>query len=254
MRIVDSHCHLNYLDDPTDALAYAVERNVDTVLCIGVEEGRYPEVLRFAHDCVKPKVYASVGEHPGSATGSPAWIKQYLNEPSVVAIGETGLDYFYEKSLETQALQRKGFDYQMQLAAETGLPVIIHTRDAIADTLATIRAYPEVRGVLHCFTETWEMAEEAISLGYFVSISGIVTFNNADNVRIVARQIPDDRLLIETDAPWLAPAPHRGKQNQPGFVADTASYLADLRGQSLETLVANTRANFFELFALKDAD
>ena len=248
MHLVDSHCHLNYLDDPNKALADASARGVDTILCIGVEEERYPEVLQFSERGESDlQVLCSVGEHPGSATGKPEWIHQYLAEPGVVAVGETGLDYFYEKDSDIQALQRAGFEYQMQIAADVGLPVIIHTREAIEDTLAILHNFPNVRGVLHCFTETWAMAEEAIALGYYVSISGIVTFKNAKNVQEVAHQIPNDRLLIETDAPWLAPVPNRGQQNQPAFVADTAAYLADLRGQSLEELVAYTRANFFEL-------
>ena len=252
MQLVDSHCHLNYLDDPRLALANARERGIDTILCIGVEEARYPEVLEFGRHSGEPNVWCSVGEHPGSATGKPDWIHQYLAEPEVIAVGETGLDYYYEKDAGVQALQRDGFEYQMQVASDTGLPVIIHTRDAIDDTLAVLNNFPSVRGVLHCFTESWAMAEEAISLGYYVSISGIVTFKNATNVQDVARQIPDERLLIETDAPWLAPVPNRGKQNEPGFVADTAAFLADLRDQSLEELVACTRANFFELMNLTD--
>lgn len=249
MQLVDSHCHLNYLDNPEHALAGARARDVGTILCIGVEEERYPEVLEFTRQTQQPAVYASVGEHPGNATGHPDWIEQYLQEPGVVAIGETGLDYYYETDADVRARQLQGFEYQMRVAADADLPVVIHTRDAIEDTLGVIRAFPQVRGVLHCFTETWEMAEEAISLGYYVSISGIVTFRNGENVRSVARQIPDERLLIETDAPWLAPMPNRGKQNEPGFVADTASYLAELRGQSLEDLTRVTHDNFFTLFS-----
>ena len=246
MRIVDSHCHLNYLDDPAQAVAAALAADVETMLCIGVEQERICEVLACADRF--PGVWASIGEHPGVATGNPDWIAEYLDHPRVVAIGETGLDYFYETSAHSRALQQDGFRYQMNLARELDLPVIIHTRSAVEDTLATMAEFPDVVGVLHCFTESWEMAEQALAMGYYISISGIVTFNKAVNVRMVAERVPDNRLLIETDAPWLAPVPNRGQQNQPAFVVDTARCIAQLRGQSLSALAELTRDNFFSLF------
>ena len=166
----------------------------------------------------------------------------------MVAVGETGLDYKTADSAEEHRMQLQAFEHQMDLAERFDLPVVIHTRDAQSDTLKMLENFPKVRGVLHCFTESWEMAERAIELGYFISISGIVTFAKAENVRAVAEKVPLDRLLIETDAPWLAPVPHRGKENEPAFVADTASFLAQLRGIDVDDLAQATSANFSRLF------
>lgn len=246
MKIVDSHCHLNYLSDPAGAVEAARAADVDTMLCIGVEHERIAEVLACADRF--PGVWASVGEHPGVASGHPQWVTEYLNHPRVVALGETGLDYFHDTSARSQALQQAGFRYQMEVACERGLPVIIHTRSAVEDTLSIMSEFPEVVGVLHCFTESWEMAEQALEMGYYISISGIVTFKNADNVRTVAQLVPEDRLLIETDAPWLAPVPNRGAQNQPAFVVDTAKCVAQLRGIGVVALADMTQKNFFTLF------
>lgn len=166
-----------------------------------------------------------------------------------MAIGETGLDYHYEP--EAAALQQASFALHLQAAKITGKPVIVHTREARADTLTLLReaALPQA-GVLHCFTEDWEMARAALDLGFYISLSGIVTFRNAEALRDVARQIPSDRLLVETDAPYLAPVPHRGKPNLPQYVREVAEYLAVLRGVSYETLVEQTGENFFRLFPL----
>ncbi|XOV81612.1 MAG: TatD family hydrolase [bacterium] len=243
---VDSHCHLNYLEDPDGAIARARERGVNECLCIGVDQPAIEEVLSIAAD--HEHIWASVGEHPGSCSGDAGWVTRYLQRPKVVALGEMGLDYHYVEDPAAQALQRDTFAQQLALAHEHDFPVIIHTRAAQADTLALIRDFPGVVGVLHCFTESWELASAAIELGYYVSISGIVTFKNAANVREVAVRIPAQRLLIETDAPYLAPVPNRGRKNEPAFVTDTAAFLADLRGVELQTLAEETRANFFRLF------
>ena len=245
---VDSHCHLNYLDSPSDAIARASERGVETILCIGVEEERFAEVLQCTRNY--GHVWASVGEHPGNTAGQPEWVRDHLDDPKVVAVGEIGLDYFHVHNPAARAKQRAGFSYQMRLADEAGLPVVIHTRDALEDTLAIMKSYPGVVGVLHCFTESWEMANTALEMGYYISLSGIVTFKSADELREVAQKIPTERLLIETDAPWLAPVPNRGKQNEPAYLADTAHFLADLRRESLDELAASTRKNFFDLFRL----
>jgi TatD DNase family protein len=248
---IDSHCHLNYLEDPQGKLAAAHAAQVDGVLCIGVEESAIDEVLALAAaaPCAnRPRVWASVGEHPGNLSGDAGWVRAYLQRPGVVAVGEMGLDYFYEKDPQQQATQRTAFATQLQIAQDADLPAIIHTRDARDDTLALMRDFPAVRGVMHCFTESWHMAEQALEMGYYVSISGIVTFKNGANVREVAALVPDDRLLIETDAPWLAPIPHRGRKNEPAFVADTAQFVADLRSVSVTQLAAQTRDNFFTLF------
>jgi TatD DNase family protein len=159
-----------------------------------------------------------------------------------------GLDYHQETEAAGRNRQRECFAYQLSLAGKSQLPVVIHTRAAEADTLSHLRSQAGVIGVLHCFTESWDMASAALDLGYYISISGIVTFRNGDNVREVARKVPADRLLVETDAPWLAPVPHRGRKNVPAYVRDTAEYLAALRGTTLEELAQTTTANFFALF------
>ena len=246
---VDSHCHLNYLDDPAEAIDQARALGVEKILCIGVDPAGIGAVLDLAQQY--PQVFASVGEHPGNATAVPDWIDQYVTRDKVVALGEMGLDYHYESDAGQQAVQRQSFEEQMQRAADLELPVVIHTRAAEQDTIDVLRAYPQVHGVLHCFTESWTLASAGLELGYYVSISGIVTFKNADNVREVAGKVPSDRLLIETDAPWLAPVPHRGRQNQPAYVVDTAHYLAELRNEDVQELAAQTTANFYRLFNLE---
>lgn len=248
--LVDSHCHLNYLEAPEARLAAARAAGVGAFLCIGVDQAGCDEVLALAsaHD----DVWASVGLHPEAAAADgfrdPAWIRAGAAHERVVAVGETGLDYADGPDAAGRRAQLRAFDGQLDLAAELGLPVVVHTRAAQDDTLALLRAHPGVRGVLHCFTESWSMAEAALDLGYYISMSGIVTFRNADNVRAVARRIPDERLLIETDCPWLAPVPHRGRTNEPAYLGATARFLAELRGDSLESLARTTAGNFRCLF------
>ena len=196
-------------------------------------------------------MWASAGVHPDAASEGEAaqdWLPAALEHPQVVAVGEMGLDYAREPDTATKTMQRDCFEFQLELAASAQLPVVIHTRGAQADTLALLREFPSVTGVLHCFTESWDMAASALEMGYYVSMSGIVTFKNAEQVREVARAVPADRLLVETDAPWLAPVPNRGKTNQPAFVADTAQFVADLRGVGLNELAQQTTANFNALF------
>jgi TatD DNase family protein len=245
--LVDSHCHLNFLDEPERCLSEARARGVGAFLCIGVDAAGIDQVLALA--AAHPDVWASVGQHPEAAVADPSWIAAKLAHPRVVAAGEMGLDYADHPDAERRRLQLDRFDYQLTLAAQQRLPVIVHTRGAEADTLARLRAHPTVTGVLHCFTESWAMAAAALDLGYYVSISGIVTFKNAANVREVARQVPRDRLLVETDSPWLAPVPHRGKPNQPAFVAHTAAFIAELRGERFEALAESTTRNFTRLFS-----
>lgn len=244
--LVDSHCHLNYLEEPDRRLAEARGRGVGAFLCIGVDEAGIDDVLAIAD--AHADVWATVGQHPEACEADPGWIAPRLTHSRVVAAGEMGLDYFHEPDPEKQRLQLERFDQQLVLAAGCRLPVVIHTRSAEALTLDRLRAWPDMTGVLHCFTESWEMASAALDLGYYVSISGIVTFRNADNVREVARKLPHDRLLVETDCPWLAPVPYRGKLNQPAYLADTAAFLAELRGVDPEALAAQTTANFQRLF------
>jgi TatD DNase family protein len=244
---VDSHCHLNYLEDPAQALVRARARGVHECLCIGVEQDCIEDVLAVAES--QSGVWASVGEHPGSCSGDASWVQEYLHRDGVVAVGEMGLDYHYVEQEDQRALQRHTFSQQLAMASAQDLPAIVHTRSAESDTLALIEDCAGVRGVLHCFTESWAMAEQALAMGFYISISGIVTFKNGDNVRDVARKLPLDRLLIETDAPWLAPVPNRGKKNEPAFVVDTAEYLAGMLEMDVAALAEITRDNFFRLFS-----
>lgn len=255
--LVDSHCHLDRLDLTAHdgsldaALNAARARGVGHFLCIGVSADNAAQVKALAERYAD--VDCSVGVHPlDLAPGAePAidWLLQELNHPNVVAIGETGLDYHYEP--EAAELQQASFRLHLEAARITGKPVVIHTRAARADTLALLRdaALPQA-GVLHCFTEDWDMAKAALDLGYYISLSGIVTFRNADALRDVARQVPADRLLVETDSPYLAPIPHRGKPNLPEYVRDVAEFIALVRGERYEQLAERTTDNFRRLFPL----
>ncbi|KIU48482.1 hydrolase TatD [Pseudomonas putida] len=255
--LVDSHSHLDRLDLAAHggsldaALDAARARGVGHFLCIGVSADNAAQVRALA--ARYPDVDCSVGIHPlDLAPGeAPAldWLLGELNHPEVVAIGETGLDYHYEP--EAAQLQQASFRLHLEAARLTGKPVVIHTRAARADTLTLLReaALPQA-GVLHCFTEDWEMAKAALDLGYYISLSGIVTFRNADALRDVARQVPADRLLVETDSPYLAPIPHRGKPNLPEYVRDVAEFIALVRGERYEQLAQQTTENFRRLFPL----
>ncbi|MFF7706816.1 TatD family hydrolase [Pseudomonas sp. NPDC007930] len=259
-RLVDSHCHLDRLDlsahggSLNAALEAARARGVGHFLCIGVSADNAAAVKALAERY--PDVDCSVGVHPldVNPNGVPTldWLVGELTHPHVVAIGETGLDYHYEP--EAAEVQQASFRLHLDAARVTGKPVIIHTRAARADTLAMLReaALPQA-GVLHCFTEDWPMAREALDMGYYISLSGIVTFKNADALRDVARQVPADRLLVETDAPYLAPIPYRGKPNLPQYVREVAEYLAMLRGVPYERFAEQTSANFRRLFPLARA-
>lgn len=255
--LVDSHCHLDRLDLAAHdgsldaALAAARARGVQHFLCIGVSADNAGAVRSLAERYAD--VDCSVGVHPLDLEQGEApaldWLLGELNHPHVVAIGETGLDYHYEP--EAAELQQQSFRLHLEAAKITGKPVIVHTREARADTLALLReaALPQA-GVLHCFTEDWEMAKAALDIGFYISLSGIVTFRNADALREVARKVPADRLLVETDAPYLAPIPHRGKPNLPQYVREVAEFLAMVRGERFEDLAAQTTANFKRLFPL----
>lgn len=248
--LVDSHCHLNYLTDCDAKLAVARTLGVHGFLCIGVKQDTHADVMQIAQR--HADVWASAGVHPESVAGESSidWIESALHHNKIVGIGETGLDYFRvaDDAEHVRHAQRKSFAAHLALGRANDLPVIVHTRAADFDTRDLLRAHAGAIGVLHCFTESWELARAALDLGWYVSISGIVTFRNADNVRDVARRIPEDRLLIETDCPWLAPMPYRGKTNEPAFVTETATFLAALRGQPLDELAAQTTENFSRLF------
>ncbi|CAN1504556.1 TatD Mg-dependent DNase [Sphingomonadaceae bacterium] len=252
---VDSHCHLNYkglVEQQVDVLARARESGVSAMLNISTRECEWDDVIGLAEQ--ESDVWASVGIHPHEADQHVgmdcAKLVEKSAHPRVVAIGETGLDYYYDKS--DRAQQCTGFREHIKASRETGLPIIIHTRDAEADTAAILTE--EMRegaftGVIHCFTASAAFARIALDLGMYISLSGIVTFKNAQDLQDVAKWLPEDRLLVETDAPFLAPIPHRGRTGEPAFVADTACFVAQLRGVAPEILAQQTADNFYNLFS-----
>lgn len=253
--LVDSHCHLDrlklnkYNGELEGALQAARDRGVGKMLCVGISLENRATVTELAEK--HTDVVASVGVHPldveaGRAT--EVQLVEWAQHPKVVALGETGLDYYY--SDESKAVQQDSFAIHLRAAGEAKLPVIVHTREARQDTLELIREHgnSEYAGVLHCFTESWEMASAAMDMNYYISLSGIVTFKNAEELREVARKMPLDRLLVETDSPYLAPIPYRGKPNEPAFVREVAEFVADLKGISYEKLCQITGDNFHRLF------
>ena len=251
---IDSHCHLVYkglVEDQAAVLDRARAAGVSGMLNISTRESEWDAVVGVAER--EADVWASVGIHPHEADAHPeidaAKLIVRAAHPRVIAIGESGLDYYYDKSDREQ--QRTSFRAHIAAARETGLPLIVHTRDAEDDTaeiLADEMAKGAYTGVIHCFTASQDFADKALKLGFYISISGIVTFKNAKDLQASAATIPNDRLLIETDAPFLAPVPHRGKSCEPAFVADTARFLSNLRGVSVETMAKQSRVNFFNLF------
>ncbi|MDI3326231.1 TatD family hydrolase [Pontibacterium granulatum] len=253
---IDSHCHLDRLDlspynGNFDAMLDAAKaRQVQQMLCVSIEM----EQFRSMYDRIKPygHIFASVGVHPLNTDGQVVSVEALVEAaqlPRVVAIGETGLDYYYQQ--DTVEVQQESFRNHLLASSQTGLPTIIHTRDAREDTLQIIRenGNADVGGVLHCFTESLEMAKAALDLNYMISFSGIVTFRNAAELRDVVKAIPMDRILIETDAPYLAPVPHRGKKNEPKYVVEVAQCVADLKGLRIEEVAEQTTANFQRLFS-----
>ncbi len=251
---VDSHCHLNYkglVEDQDAVIARAGQAGVSAMLNISTRESEWGDIIATATKA--PNIWASVGIHPHEADGHPDVDTDKLvakaAHAKVIAIGETGLDYYYDKSDRDQ--QRTRFRAHIAAARETGLPLIVHTRNADADSgsiLTEEMGTGAYAGVIHCFTASREFADVALELGLYISISGIVTFKNANDLQSIAKTIPEDRLLIETDSPFLAPVPHRGKTCEPAFVANTAQFLADLRGVSVQHLASTTTDNFYRLF------
>ena len=252
--LADSHCHLNYeglVEEQQTVLARARARGVTAMLNIATREREWDAVLATAE--AEPDVWATVGIHPHEADRHPhidtAKLVERARHPRVVGIGESGLDYHYDHS--DRARQQDSFRAHIAACRETQLPLIVHTRDAEEDTLAILGeemgkgAYP---GVIHCFTASRAFAHRALELGFYISISGIVTFKNAREIQETAKVVPADRLLVETDAPFLAPVPHRGKRGEPAFVADTLAFLADLRGDDRAELSTLTAQNFHRLF------
>lgn len=254
--LVDSHCHLDRVDlapyegDFSKLMDATRAAGISHLLCVSIDLESYPAMLSLVEPF--PEISVSVGVHPNDQDRrepSVAELVELAAHPKNVAIGETGLDYFRtEGNLDWQ---RERFRTHIRAARETGKPLIIHTREARSDTIGIMREEQaeSVGGVMHCFTETWEMARAALDLDFYISFSGIVTFRNAAELREVAARVPDDRLLIETDSPYLAPVPHRGKPNEPRYVGKVAETIAELRGVSHEQLARQSRDNFFRLFS-----
>ena len=254
MRLIDSHCHLNYpglVERQGEVLASARARGVAGFLNISTRQSEWPAIVATAER--EPDVWASIGVHPHEADAHPdlgaGALVEAAAHPRVIAIGECGLDYFYDKS--DRAAQRERFQAHIEAARTTGLPLVVHTRDAEENTAAMLGEAVRqggVAGVLHCFTGSADLARKALDLGLYISLSGIVTFKNARDLQETAKLVPANRLLVETDAPFLAPVPNRGKTCEPAFVADTAAFVAALRSEPIEQLAATTSANFFNLF------
>lgn len=252
---IDSHCHLNYkglVEQEREVLARARANGVQGMLNISTRESEWDAVIGLAER--EPAVWASVGIHPHEADQhgdmTSAKLVEKARHPDVIGIGETGLDYFYNYSDREQ--QQACFRQHIAAARESGLPIIVHTRDAEEDTARIMREEMEqgaYSGVIHCFTASADFARIALDLGLYISLSGIVTFKNAKDLQEIAQTIPDDRLLIETDSPFLAPVPHRGRTCEPSFVSDTARFLAELKNIEIESLAAQTTSNFFRLFS-----
>ena len=255
--LVDSHCHINF--DPLASqlpqiLQNARDQGVAYLLCVSVNLEDFPQVLALAH--THPHIFASVGVHPDHQECREPTVDQLVElakDARIVAIGETGLDYY--RLTGDMTWQQERFRRHIRAAHASGKPLIIHTRSASADTIRIMQEEraQDIGGVMHCFTEDWDTARAALDLNFYISFSGIVTFKNAEAIRQVALKVPADRLLIETDSPYLAPVPHRGKVNEPAYVRYVASKLAELRQCSLDELATITTRNFFTLFATAKA-
>ena len=258
--LIDSHCHLDFPDfgpEVEDVVARAHEAGVGLMLTISTKVSEFDRVRAVAERF--PHVYCTVGIHPHEAASEPetdtATLVEMAKHPKVVGIGETGLDYFYEH--RPREAQQRNFRAHVAAARETGLPLVVHTRDADEDTAGILAeemgmgAFP---GLLHCFSSGPQLAEKALEIGFYISLSGILTFKNAVELRETASKVPMDRLLVETDAPYLAPVPKRGRRNEPSFVVHTAEKLAEVKGVSTSELAEATTANFLRLFSRVPAE
>ena len=259
--LIDSHCHLDRLDlknyegGLSDAIQAAFDEGVTHMLCVSIDLETFPEVLKIAENY--PQIFASVGVHPLSENQQAPTVDnliQLADHKKIIAIGETGLDYHYGK--EDQGWQRDFFRTHLQASRKTGTPVIVHSRSAKEDTLKILREEKaeESSGVLHCFTEDLDMAEQAVEMGFYVSFSGIITFKNAQDLRDVVKALPLERILIETDSPYLAPVPYRGKSNEPKYVSHVASCVAEIKEIPIEQVMEETSKNFFDLFTTADPE
>lgn len=269
LQLFDSHCHLDYIQrqegdavdaekakgisfEPVDVLERALAQDVRWVVNPSVTPKRFPDVLAIAE--AHPNVYAALAIHPtdvGDVQDNPQWIEELLpllNHPKVVALGETGLDYYWDTSLKS--LQQACFDTFLQLGVEHRLPVIVHDRDAHEDVAAMIRAVPDAKGIMHCFSGDKDFAFQMMDQGFLISFAGNVTFKKATDLQEAAKAVPLDRLLIETDSPFLSPMPHRGKPNEPARVRHVAEFIAQLKGISLEALAEATTQNALNCFGL----
>lgn len=251
MEWIDVHAHLNMLEEGVEAaIENARQAGVKKIVTIGTEPGDHPVVLEIARKYY-PHVFCTLGVHPHDGKVYTPEIGKYIEEhakdPVVVAIGEIGLDYYYNQSPKEEQIE--AFRAQLAIAERTGLPVEIHTRDAEEDTIRVLKEFKgRVKGIIHCFTGTRWLAEQALDLGFNISISGVVTFKNADDLRETVKMLPLDRIHVETDAPFLAPIPMRGKKNTPAYVVHTAKFVADLKGITVEELCEQTRKNALAMF------
>ncbi|MDG1286435.1 MAG: TatD family hydrolase [Rickettsiales bacterium] len=254
MLIVDSHCHLNFSDFEEDfdaVLANAAEAEVGLLQTICTRMSEFETIHKIALD--HEQIYCSVGVHPCNVQEAPlvtlGELVEAADKPKVIGLGETGLDYFH--SIDHVSLQKESFRIHIEASRQTGLPVIIHCRDAEEDTVAILKeekAKGDFKALIHCFTGTKWLADEVLKLGLTISLSGILTFKNAKEIQAIAKDLPLDKVLVETDAPYLAPMPHRGKRNEPAYTRHTCEYLAQLKEVSLEAAAAQTTENFFRLF------
>ena len=250
--LVDSHCHIPLLgqDVPVDdVLETARQLGVSHMLCVSVDLETFPQILELAEQ--HANIFASVGLHPNSDVAKEPRVDELVSlaqSPEVVAIGETGLDYF--RSSGELDWQRQRFRTHIQAAKQAQKPLIIHSREAKPDVINILKeeGAEDIGGVMHCFVDDWETAQQAMDIGFYISFSGIVTFKNAKEVQEVAKLVPLDRLLVETDAPYLTPVPYRGKPNRPAYVRHVAEFLAELRQQNFEEIAEQTSTNFFRLF------
>lgn len=250
MYLVDSHCHLNFdglSSRLPEVFANMAENQVRQALAISVSRQSFAEVLAIAE--ANDHIFATVGVHPDREDAEEFTVEELVNHaqhPKVVGIGETGLDYHWCKG--DLAWQHQRFVCHILAANQSGLPLVVHTRDAAADTMRLLREHQAHAGVIHCFTENVEVAKAALDLGFYISFSGIVTFKNAPDIQAAAKYVPADRILVETDAPFLAPVPKRGKPNEPAYVKYTADFVAQLRGETPERIAETTTENFYRLF------
>ena len=250
--LVDSHCHIPLLGEDVpvaEVLQAAQQQGISHMLCVSVDLVTYPQILTLAQQ--HTNIFASVGLHPNSEVDQEPQVDELIalaESPEVIAIGETGLDYY--RSTGELDWQRQRFRNHIQAAKQINKPLIIHSREARPDIIHILKeeGAETIGGVMHCFVDDWETAQQAMELGFYISFSGIVTFKNAKEVQAVAKQVPLDRLLVETDSPYLAPVPYRGKPNRPAYVRYVAEFLAELRQEPFEEIADQTTANFFRLF------